>query len=175
MGLGIISKLNWLTIIALSDLHAALGLSQLPKLASVYKRQRRSIGELIDTLMPTYLCVCPAKDSYCQQCWHLYMVELTHTTDWVGFYQQLHNKGIGEMCIIFQVICSLTTKISVFVRATPKYETTITNMHWLYPFFLVWLKKSKTRVIVALMRYYFEFGDYSRARRKVKRIPQKNH
>lgn len=77
----------------LSDLHAALGLSQLHKLDQ-FIRQRRLLAERYRQTIATLPLLLPSEESYVSSAWHLYMVELTHH-DRLSVYQQLHEKGIG--------------------------------------------------------------------------------
>jgi UDP-4-amino-4,6-dideoxy-N-acetyl-beta-L-altrosamine transaminase len=77
----------------LSDLHAALGLSQLKKLDSFIQKRTalatRYQHELAD--LPLKL---PSFANDGQSAWHLYMVELKQH-DRKDIYQQLHGQGIG--------------------------------------------------------------------------------
>ena len=77
----------------LSDMHAALGLSQLKKLDSFMQR-RAEIANVYDEALVNLPLKLPVIDSQSQSAWHLYMVELTHH-DRQDMYQQLHAKGVG--------------------------------------------------------------------------------
>ncbi|MFT6910662.1 MAG: UDP-4-amino-4,6-dideoxy-N-acetyl-beta-L-altrosamine transaminase [Oleiphilaceae bacterium] len=77
----------------LSDLHAALGLSQLSKLDTfILRRTELALTyqkKLIE--LPLKLPVFP---DYAKSAWHLYMVELTHHNR-KAVFTELHAKGIG--------------------------------------------------------------------------------
>jgi dTDP-4-amino-4,6-dideoxygalactose transaminase len=77
----------------MSDLHAALGLSQLSKLDSfIFRRTELALKyqkKLIN--LPLKL---PAFSDSSNSAWHLYMVELIQH-DRKSVYEQLHAKGIG--------------------------------------------------------------------------------
>lgn len=77
----------------LSDLHAALGISQLAKLDKFIQtraQQAEKYDQQLRGLPLKYLSV----PSYSKSAWHLYMIELTEHDRKVVF-QQLHEKGIG--------------------------------------------------------------------------------
>jgi UDP-4-amino-4,6-dideoxy-N-acetyl-beta-L-altrosamine transaminase len=77
----------------LSDLHAALGLSQLKKLDR-FIQNRSNLAQIYShklSLLPLKL---PVEQPHCKSAWHLYMVELTQH-DRQDVYQQLHAKGVG--------------------------------------------------------------------------------
>jgi UDP-4-amino-4,6-dideoxy-N-acetyl-beta-L-altrosamine transaminase len=77
----------------LSDLHAALGLSQLRKLdAFILRRTELALNyqEML-TDLPLKL---PVLSDYSKSAWHLYMVELTQH-DRKSVFEQLHAKGVG--------------------------------------------------------------------------------
>lgn len=77
----------------LSDLHAALGISQLSKLETfIQTRQQQAVkyDQQLRGLPLKYLSV----PSYGKSAWHLYMIELTEH-DRKAVFQQLHDKGIG--------------------------------------------------------------------------------
>jgi dTDP-4-amino-4,6-dideoxygalactose transaminase len=77
----------------LSDLHAALGLSQLRKLdAFILRRTELALNyqEML-TDLPLKL---PVLRDYSKSAWHLYMVELTQH-DRKSVFEQLHAKGVG--------------------------------------------------------------------------------
>jgi UDP-4-amino-4,6-dideoxy-N-acetyl-beta-L-altrosamine transaminase len=77
----------------LSDVHAALGLSQLKKL-DVFIRKRSEIAKRYDLELAGLPLKLPIVESQSQSAWHLYMVELTQH-DRLDVYQQLHDKGVG--------------------------------------------------------------------------------
>jgi len=77
----------------LSDVHAALGLSQLKKL-DVFIRKRSEIAKRYDIELAGLPLKLPIVESQSQSAWHLYMVELTQH-DRLDVYQQLHDKGVG--------------------------------------------------------------------------------
>ena len=77
----------------LSDMQAALGLSQLKKLDSFMQR-RAEIAKIYDEALVNLPLKLPVVDSQSQSAWHLYMVELT-LHDRQDIYQQLHAKGVG--------------------------------------------------------------------------------
>jgi UDP-4-amino-4,6-dideoxy-N-acetyl-beta-L-altrosamine transaminase len=77
----------------LSDMQAALGLSQLKKLDSFIQR-RTEIAQVYDKGLADLPLKLPVVDPSSQSAWHLYMVELTHH-DRQSIYQQLHDKGVG--------------------------------------------------------------------------------
>lgn len=77
----------------LSDLHAALGISQLDKL-DTFIQQRQKLATIysdnLNQLPLRYLNV----PSYAKSAWHLYMIELT-SHDRSEIYEALHKKGVG--------------------------------------------------------------------------------
>jgi UDP-4-amino-4,6-dideoxy-N-acetyl-beta-L-altrosamine transaminase len=77
----------------LSDLHAALGLSQLRKLdAFILRRTELALHyQKMLTDLPLKL---PVFRDYSKSAWHLYMVELTQH-DRKSVFEQLHAKGVG--------------------------------------------------------------------------------
>lgn len=77
----------------LSDMQAALGLSQLKKLPS-FIQKRSEIAAGYDKKLADLPLTLPVVDYQCQSAWHLYMVELTQH-DRQDIYQQLHEKGVG--------------------------------------------------------------------------------
>jgi UDP-4-amino-4,6-dideoxy-N-acetyl-beta-L-altrosamine transaminase len=77
----------------LSDLHAALGISQLKKLDGFIER-RGELAQRYQTELATLPLKLPPIDSNSQSAWHLYMVELVKH-DRKAIYQALHGKGIG--------------------------------------------------------------------------------
>jgi UDP-4-amino-4,6-dideoxy-N-acetyl-beta-L-altrosamine transaminase len=77
----------------LSDMQAALGLSQLKKLDTFIQR-RAEIAKVYDKELADLPLKLPVVDSQSQSAWHLYMVELKQH-DRQTIYQQLQNKGIG--------------------------------------------------------------------------------
>jgi UDP-4-amino-4,6-dideoxy-N-acetyl-beta-L-altrosamine transaminase len=77
----------------LSDMQAALGLSQLKKLNS-FMHRRAEIAKIYDEALVNLPLKLPVVDSQSQSAWHLYMVELT-LHDRQNIYQQLHAKGVG--------------------------------------------------------------------------------
>jgi UDP-4-amino-4,6-dideoxy-N-acetyl-beta-L-altrosamine transaminase len=77
----------------LSDMQAALGLSQLKKLDSFMKR-RTEIAKIYDKSLVNLPLKLPVVESHSQSAWHLYMIELTQH-DRQNIYQQLHAKGVG--------------------------------------------------------------------------------
>lgn len=77
----------------LSDLHAALGLSQLQKLDGFIAR-RRELAQRYKTELAGLPLWLPCEESYATSAWHLYMVELTRH-DRLSVYQHLHHRGIG--------------------------------------------------------------------------------
>lgn len=77
----------------LSDLHAALGLSQLKKLDAFIQR-RAEIAKKYDLALADLPLKLPSVEPHSHSAWHLYMVELTeHSRQEI--YQQLHAKGVG--------------------------------------------------------------------------------
>ncbi len=77
----------------LSDMQAALGLSQLKKL-DTFIQKRSEIAKLYDKQLANLPLKLPCVDPQSQSAWHLYMVELTQH-DRQDVYQQLHDKGVG--------------------------------------------------------------------------------
>ena len=77
----------------LSDLHAALGLSQLSKLDSFILR-RTELALRYQRMLSDLPLKLPAFRDYSKSAWHLYMVELTQH-DRKSVYEQLHVKGVG--------------------------------------------------------------------------------
>lgn len=77
----------------LSDMQAALGLSQLTKLDSFIQR-RAEIAKVYDQALAHLPLKLPLVEPESQSAWHLYMVELTqHNRQ--SIYQQLHAKGVA--------------------------------------------------------------------------------
>ena len=77
----------------LSDLHAALGLSQLKKL-DVFIQKRSELAKVYDETLADLPLKLPVVEPHFKSAWHLYMVELTQH-DRQNIYQLLHKKGIG--------------------------------------------------------------------------------
>lgn len=77
----------------LSDLHAALGLSQLNKL-DVFIQKRSELAKVYDNALADLPLKLPVEEPQFKSAWHLYMVELTQH-DRQHVYQQLHDKGVG--------------------------------------------------------------------------------
>ena len=77
----------------LSDMQAALGLSQLKKL-DVFILKRSELAKVYDNKLADLPLKLPFAEPQSQSAWHLYMVELTHH-DRKDVYQQLHDKGVG--------------------------------------------------------------------------------
>jgi UDP-4-amino-4,6-dideoxy-N-acetyl-beta-L-altrosamine transaminase len=77
----------------LSDMQAALGLSQLKKL-DAFIQKRSEIAKVYDNKLADLPLKLPYAESQSQSAWHLYMVELTQH-DRHDVYQQLHDKGVG--------------------------------------------------------------------------------
>jgi UDP-4-amino-4,6-dideoxy-N-acetyl-beta-L-altrosamine transaminase len=77
----------------LSDMQAALGLSQLKKL-NVFIQKRSEIAKVYDKYLADLPLKLPVVQTQSQSAWHLYMIELTQH-DRQDVYQQLHNKGVG--------------------------------------------------------------------------------
>lgn len=77
----------------LSDLHAALGLSQLQKLDE-FIAKRRFLALRYKEKLKDLPLVLPCEESYQTSAWHLYMIELTKHNR-LSTYQDLHDKGIG--------------------------------------------------------------------------------
>ena len=77
----------------LSDLHAALGISQLQKLDSFISR-RQQLADNYDKALLGLPLRLPTVPDYTQSAWHLYMIEvLDHERKWV--YEKLHEQGVG--------------------------------------------------------------------------------
>ena len=77
----------------LSDLHAALGISQLNKLDGFIQR-RSQLAINYDNELASLPLTLPKVDERSESAWHLYMIELTaHKRAEV--FSQLQNKGIG--------------------------------------------------------------------------------
>jgi UDP-4-amino-4,6-dideoxy-N-acetyl-beta-L-altrosamine transaminase len=77
----------------LSDLHAALGLSQLSKL-DVFIQKRSRLAKVYDNALADLPLKLPVEEPQFKSAWHLYMVELIQH-DRQHVYQQLHDKGVG--------------------------------------------------------------------------------
>ncbi|GAC20839.1 UDP-4-amino-4,6-dideoxy-N-acetyl-beta-L-altrosamine transaminase [Paraglaciecola arctica] len=77
----------------LSDMQAALGLSQLKKL-DVFIQKRSELAKVYDKELADLPLKLPIVQTQSQSAWHLYMVELTQHQR-LDVYQQLHNKGVG--------------------------------------------------------------------------------
>ena len=77
----------------LSDLHAALGISQLQKLEQFVAKRRRLAERYRQRLADLPLTL-PCVESYANSAWHLYMVELKQH-DRLATYRRLHELGVG--------------------------------------------------------------------------------
>lgn len=77
----------------LSDIQAALGLSQLKKLDAFIQKRRQLAQVYYDKLASLPLRL-PSLDSLAESAWHLYMVELTQH-DRRDIYNQLHTRGVA--------------------------------------------------------------------------------
>ena len=77
----------------LSDLHAALGISQLQKLGQFIAKRRRLAERYRQRLADLPLTL-PCVESYANSAWHLYMVELKQH-DRLATYRRLHELGVG--------------------------------------------------------------------------------
>lgn len=77
----------------LSDVHAALGVSQLKKLDG-FINQRKRLAKRYQNELSALPLQLPQTCSLSTSAWHLYMVELTQH-DRLSVYQTLHSKGIG--------------------------------------------------------------------------------
>lgn len=77
----------------LSDMQAALGLSQLKKLDS-FIQKRSEIAKKYGEKLAGLSLKLPTVDPQSESAWHLYMVELTQH-DRQDIYRQLHAKGVG--------------------------------------------------------------------------------
>lgn len=77
----------------LSDMQAALGLSQLKKLDR-FIQKRTALARVYDKKLADLPLKLPVSQTQSQSAWHLYMVELTHNNR-QQVYQQLHKKGVG--------------------------------------------------------------------------------
>jgi dTDP-4-amino-4,6-dideoxygalactose transaminase len=77
----------------LSDLHAALGISQLARIDSFIEERRRLAGIYFDKLVGLPLLL-PQTSSLDDSSWHLFMVTLTQH-DRKAVFESLHAQGIG--------------------------------------------------------------------------------
>ncbi|WJG10569.1 UDP-4-amino-4,6-dideoxy-N-acetyl-beta-L-altrosamine transaminase [Aliiglaciecola sp. LCG003] len=77
----------------MSDLHAALGITQLQKLDD-FVTQRRAIVARYNQALNSLPLKLPLPETLSSSAWHLYMIELTDH-DRKATYQALHAKGIG--------------------------------------------------------------------------------
>lgn len=77
----------------LSDLHAALGLSQLNKLDK-FIADRGKLARRYQSKLATLPLTLPNADSESQSAWHIYMIEL-QTHDRSAIYDALQERGIG--------------------------------------------------------------------------------
>ena len=77
----------------LSDLHAALGITQLQKLDQFVAKRRMLAARYKQQLADLPLTL-PCEESYQDSAWHLYMVELNQH-DRLAVYKHLHELGIG--------------------------------------------------------------------------------
>jgi UDP-4-amino-4,6-dideoxy-N-acetyl-beta-L-altrosamine transaminase len=77
----------------MSDLHAALGLSQLSKLDAFILR-RTELALRYQKMLSDLPLKLPVFRDYSNSAWHLYMVELTQH-DRKSVFEQLHAKGVG--------------------------------------------------------------------------------
>lgn len=77
----------------LSDLHAALGLSQLSKL-DTFIAARVKLAQRYQSKLARLPLTLPSSDSESQSAWHIYMIELK-THDRSAIYHALQERGIG--------------------------------------------------------------------------------
>jgi UDP-4-amino-4,6-dideoxy-N-acetyl-beta-L-altrosamine transaminase len=77
----------------LSDLHAALGITQLQKLDQ-FVAKRRLLAQQYKQRLAALPLILPCEDSYQYSAWHLYMVELK-LHDRLKTYERLHQLGVG--------------------------------------------------------------------------------
>lgn len=77
----------------LSELHAALGISQLKKL-DAFIEQRRELAGVYDRALASLPLKLPQKTKYAESAWHLYMIELTGHNR-AAVFSQLQRKGVG--------------------------------------------------------------------------------
>ena len=77
----------------LSDLHAALGVTQLQKLDQFIAKRRMLAARYREQLADLPL-ILPCTESYADSAWHLFMVELTQHAR-LSIYQALHELDIG--------------------------------------------------------------------------------
>ncbi|MFT4940875.1 MAG: UDP-4-amino-4,6-dideoxy-N-acetyl-beta-L-altrosamine transaminase [Paraglaciecola sp.] len=113
----------------LSDLHAALGISQLKKLDGFIQR-RTDIALRYQTELADLPLKLPPVVSDSQSAWHLYMVELINH-DRKAIYQALHNKGIGVNVHYIPIHIqpyyqNLGFKVGDFPRAEAFYKNALT-------------------------------------------------
>jgi UDP-4-amino-4,6-dideoxy-N-acetyl-beta-L-altrosamine transaminase len=77
----------------LSDLHAALGISQLNKLDG-FIQKRTEIAQHYQAALVDQPLILPPADENSQSAWHLYMLEL-QGHDRLSIFNALRNKGVG--------------------------------------------------------------------------------
>ena len=77
----------------LSDLHAALGLSQLSRLDQ-FTQRRRALARNYHQLLATLPVSCPQISSVSESAWHLYAIELPFH-DRASVFRYMRDKGIG--------------------------------------------------------------------------------
>jgi UDP-4-amino-4,6-dideoxy-N-acetyl-beta-L-altrosamine transaminase len=77
----------------LSDLHAALGITQLQKLDE-FVAKRRLMAQRYKQQLADLPLTLPCEDSYANSAWHIYMVELQQH-ERLDIYQRLHARGVG--------------------------------------------------------------------------------
>ena len=77
----------------LSDLHAALGITQLQKL-DAFVAKRRLMAQRYKQQLADLPLTLPCEDSYANSAWHIYMVELQQH-ERLDIYQRLHARGVG--------------------------------------------------------------------------------
>lgn len=81
----------------LTDIHAALGLSQLARLGAFHKERQR-LAERYDSLLAGWPLRLPARVDYASSSWHLYVVEIEPRPDVssrAAAFARLYGNGIG--------------------------------------------------------------------------------
>ena len=79
----------------LSDIHAALGVSQLKKLAGFLKRRKEIVKQYNEAFKDLGKITVPFLADGCDSAWHLYVVKLDKSLDRKEIYERFQENGIG--------------------------------------------------------------------------------
>lgn len=78
----------------MTDIHAALGLSQLARL-DAYVTRRRALADRYDRLLSGLPVHLPGRDPKAESAWHLYVIRLHRPEDRLSVFESLRAAGIG--------------------------------------------------------------------------------